>query len=303
MFVKRGTITTSALWFMFDIVLAVVIFFLLSSFVDRAAETTTFEKNFLARDTALLVETLYAAPGTVELDYTQDSLWFTFNFQENIVQVYDATLNDNPPAIEKSIFPYTGDNNIAFKNRIITPLKKIERKESIFPTRWLTTNRPEQEKETTVTLNFKKTNQELVINSEVNFNKLSCPIIESSMPSKITIVPKTILGQTSTFTDSLRLRLNADLKDFLELKDEFAIIEIREGNPKALVSQGSQRSRKLACLIINELSDTYQINPEITISDDQTLTKAKIAIIIQIPKELQNQKTIEAIIKGVEQYG
>ena len=54
---------------MFDVVLAVVVFLALMDYVVDVQKQTIFERNYIARDTAILINTLSAAPGDVSYTY------------------------------------------------------------------------------------------------------------------------------------------------------------------------------------------------------------------------------------------
>ena len=159
---------SAALWFMIDLLLAIVIFLILASYVDRASEETTFEKNFLARDIALLIDALYASPGNVNLEYPQDTFWFTFEFNKNQVQVYDVTEIPTPTLIDRAVYPYIEDSNLEFSYKIITPENKAKKSKSILvrypPFSWFTSDRPAEEEGTSVSLSFIKTTKALGVN-------------------------------------------------------------------------------------------------------------------------------------------
>src|SRR4030042_860594 len=71
--------------------IAILCFLLIGA---RLAETT-YEKNFLARDMALLIDTLYASPGDVEYVYDLSAIKselnkFDFEIKDGYVTVYDS---------------------------------------------------------------------------------------------------------------------------------------------------------------------------------------------------------------------
>lgn len=312
---KRGQITTMVLWFMIDLVLAIVIFFILSSYVDRAAEYTTFEKNFLARDIALLIDTLYAAPGNVITNYSQDTLWFTFKFDKNQVQIYDITENPNPPMSDRALYPFIEDRNLKFEYKIITPGVKAQKSKSILkktpPFSWLTTNKPIIEPGTSASLQFIKTSQELGVNELININKLQCPVIETEKPESITLVPRTINGTLYTFTDSLKEKIktfieDTQTKDQIEIEKTAIILQITTGKKdaiKAYILPDSPKSRKLACLILNNILDKNPtLKADIFLSTNSILKKAPVALTLELGKNLQTPQTISAISDAFEEY-
>lgn len=86
---KKG-ISHDLFFNVFELVLAFVVVLALFNFVADVVEQTIFEKNYLARDLALFVNILYAAPGKVVYTYEEDARDFILNFTENRIAVYDA---------------------------------------------------------------------------------------------------------------------------------------------------------------------------------------------------------------------
>ncbi len=72
---KRGTLTLEKILTHLGMLgLAILVYFILQSYVKSIDEDTEFQKIFLTRDTSLLVSTLYAAPGRVDYIYAFDKL-------------------------------------------------------------------------------------------------------------------------------------------------------------------------------------------------------------------------------------
>jgi hypothetical protein len=310
---KRGDVTHESLWFMFDLVLTVIVFLSTTYMVDNAVESTKFEKNFLARDVSLLLETLYAAPGVVSINYAQEKFWFSFNFDKNKVEVYDA--NELMPY--KGTYTFMRDNNLELKNKLVEPAVKQGKVgtflTNIMPVSWFVTNKPEKKEGSSANLMFIKTSQEISINSAVNLNKLQCLAIKGSKPTSISILPKTINGQVFDFTDYLKNNLAKSVsetrtKEIVELKEgeEILIIQINpvENNTlKAYVKADSERSKKLACLVLNRLSDKYpNIKPEIQLSTEEILNKAPVSLVLEIGKKMENVENSLEISKAFEEY-
>ncbi|MBI2139477.1 N-acetylmuramoyl-L-alanine amidase [Candidatus Woesearchaeota archaeon] len=57
----------------------------------KIQETTFFEKHYLVRDMAMIVDVLYAAPGNMAVVYDKDTKTFSFKFSPKEAIVYDAT--------------------------------------------------------------------------------------------------------------------------------------------------------------------------------------------------------------------
>lgn len=72
---KKGTLALrQSLIHLGMIALLVVVYFLMDAYVNSIAQDTEFERIFLSRDIALLVNSLYSAPGNVEYIYSFDKL-------------------------------------------------------------------------------------------------------------------------------------------------------------------------------------------------------------------------------------
>ena len=71
----------------FEYMIAFVVLVALLQFVNGIIEQTIFEKNYLARDIALLVNTLSAAPGNIIYTYNEDTSKFLLEFNENAIIV------------------------------------------------------------------------------------------------------------------------------------------------------------------------------------------------------------------------
>jgi len=303
---KRGVLR-GAWWFMIDLVLTVILFFLLTTFVDNVGESTTFEKNFLARDVSLLLDSLYTAPSNVKIDYPQDTFWFDFKFEENQVQVYDATQIQDPPLIQRVFFPFMEDRNLILEYKTVLPEKKAEWKKTIlqriFPT--LTRSKPEQTPETSAKLQFMKTTDEISINKKLNINKLTCPTVAVAKPTKVILMPET--GELSQITAALSPHIeNSEKADYvpIEMPDMLIKINLKDKSLQAKIKPNSEPSRKLACLILNNLLDLNpDLKPTIIPSDEALLTSAITAVSLYLDKTIiEDPKTIIAISKAFQQY-
>ena len=111
----------------FELVLAVIIAIALFLFISDIAEQTIFEKNYLVRDLALVINTLYAAPEEIVYNYEEDTSKFILDFTENKVTVfrkeeektntnifYLFAENKNTPFRYKTISIDEKDNKIGF---------------------------------------------------------------------------------------------------------------------------------------------------------------------------------------------
>ncbi|MBI2658667.1 hypothetical protein HYX05_01010 [Candidatus Woesearchaeota archaeon] len=78
------------LWFnVFELVIVFSAGLVLLDTVNSEARGTAFEKNYFARDSALLINTIYASPGNIEYYYPNQTAGFIFDFKQNKVSVYE----------------------------------------------------------------------------------------------------------------------------------------------------------------------------------------------------------------------
>ncbi|MBI2655904.1 hypothetical protein HYX06_05790 [Candidatus Woesearchaeota archaeon] len=101
MFKGKKGISDEVFFNMFELVLAGIVIFSLYNFINDVSKQTIFEKNYLARDMALLINTLYTAPGDVSYTYNENAAKskFIYGFSPNKVEVYEKeeALQQNHP--------------------------------------------------------------------------------------------------------------------------------------------------------------------------------------------------------------
>jgi len=105
---------TNELFFnIFELVLAFIVILALFNFVNGVVKQTIFEKDYLARDLALLVSTLYAAPGQVTYSYNENSKDSSFvsAFMQNKVEVYEKGEAEQ----SRISYPFAENKNIMFR--------------------------------------------------------------------------------------------------------------------------------------------------------------------------------------------
>ncbi len=68
---SKAGMTHDQFFIIFDLILAGVVFTSLLFFINGIKDNSIFERNYIARDTALLLNTLYAAPGDVSYLYKE----------------------------------------------------------------------------------------------------------------------------------------------------------------------------------------------------------------------------------------
>ncbi|MCP3683004.1 MAG: hypothetical protein GY861_09965 [bacterium] len=115
---KRGQVTIET---MIELFLATLIVIGLMTYVGNATSDTTFHKMFLARDVALLLDSVYAAPGDVDYIYYLGENTFRFDIGESkvVVSELDGTRSKSYTYAEDSLM-----TNPTWSTE--TPIKAIE---------------------------------------------------------------------------------------------------------------------------------------------------------------------------------
>jgi len=129
--IKRGSVfnckkgMTHELFFnVFELVLASIVLLALLFFVNGIVKQTIFEKNYLARDLAGLINTVYAAPGELTYRYNENAAGFTFDFGSGKVDVRSESKDP-----ENVFYPFAKNDRISFQYKTLSYAKdsvKIE---------------------------------------------------------------------------------------------------------------------------------------------------------------------------------
>ena len=98
-----------------QILIAIMVYWALQSYIDSVAKDTLFEKLYLSKDIALLINTIYGGPGEVNYLYTNikaelNTFEFDFKEQKASVNEFDSKgkLVVEQPYGEDLNFPYSG---------------------------------------------------------------------------------------------------------------------------------------------------------------------------------------------------
>ena len=124
MFNKRGM--TNELFFnIFELILAAIVLLSLLTFVKGVANQSIFEKNYLARDLASTVNTIYAAPGDVDYNYYENSKGFVFftEFAPNRIFAYEKE-EKNPE--QHIYYPFAEDKKIQFSYNTMNHSSQVQ---------------------------------------------------------------------------------------------------------------------------------------------------------------------------------
>lgn len=131
LFSKRADVTVELLFVLIQLILALSIYIALQNYVNSVEDDTLYEKFYLSKDLALFLNTLYASPGEVNYEYSNEKLdisRFIFDFKTQKVVVKEVTkpivegISNKPIPIEH---PYGEDKNLEWKSEDISQSDKM----------------------------------------------------------------------------------------------------------------------------------------------------------------------------------
>lgn len=314
---KKGDITLMTIA---EIVAGVALAYLLVLVVKERATGEIYDKVFLSRDLALMVDAIETVPANIFYGYTSD--WtYSFAFKNNQVSVYTRTMDE----LGRADYPYASSNS------------KID---------FLFTK--------PIYLIFSKTGDELRISGSdppetkellnQRLNKMQCPRTDANekiggktalidpgysfalapeATRQLEIIAKTIQSRNTAFKEIAILenpQYGKQLREAIDEKNPDVLIFLRTAastNPNNLkiFTQDDVRQAKLGCLIINSILDKKElggIEGATTVSTDteQGIAENKGAIIIELGNAdaeknsllKQAQYSGEAIYEGLMAY-
>jgi len=249
---------------LFQILIAIIVYWTLQHYIDSVAKDTLFEKSYLSKDLALLTDAIYSGPGEIRYLYTNERAElnkFEFDFNKQKVSVREIGVKEEIPLA----FPYGEDLNLQFSGQIISKVNQIA---------------------------FSKTKNKLEIypNFKAKVKKLVCPDINTKSDLKqlsiLIYSEKTELKENIGKALAEKLKPNfkevvyLDIEEAKKRSKDFNLIfgidfnwddkdrNIITASVFALDSkEAKEKSQKLACKIVNRL-----------IEEDYLITFVKIDI-------------------------
>ncbi len=85
--------------------------------IVNITEEVGFEANFLARDVAMVINTLYASPGNMIVTYDKNMKWFGLRIKDNVVGIHDETR----PITELASYPFLADRHATVNEGSLAP--------------------------------------------------------------------------------------------------------------------------------------------------------------------------------------
>src|SRR4030042_2742413 len=104
---KKGDATHESAQIMLWALFLAVFAFILFGFVNTVRSGTVFEKNYIARDLAMVVNTVYASPQDLVYVYPTNTSLFYVTIKDHKVRVTDVAME--PESVDK-IYWYADEN-------------------------------------------------------------------------------------------------------------------------------------------------------------------------------------------------
>ncbi len=306
---KRGEIEVSLVLLLGLIIFAVVALFFFG-YAKQVAEKTLFEKRFLARDLALVLNTVQSVPGDVTLYYVEPSAnlsRFRYHFENKLV-----TLSDSPNEVGTRVsYPFFTDSSL------VSSLPSLDH--------------PSQ-------LVFIKTAHALHVSDHEDtalVERLSCSRVSQLSLSKETLV----LDSGDQMNSAL-----VQVTDYLEAKSDFAKttrtwktelpenlyaqrlsliekdtslvfgLDIQDGDAITVVyptDASSEQSKKLACLLLDQLAQNFPdavltSRPQQSSDDFLRINSEGLAVVVVLGDEssvfADPSRLGSSLFSGIQEY-
>ena len=121
---KKADVTHELYFIIAQVSIALFILWVLLAYVDSIKEDTLFEKIYLSKDLALITNTIYAAPGNVFYEYSNEKAnlsKYSFNFESQKVSVQEIKKGE----VLSIEHPYSQDLNYNTKNLKLSSEQKF----------------------------------------------------------------------------------------------------------------------------------------------------------------------------------
>jgi hypothetical protein len=245
-----------------DILILLVILSLIISYIGKVGENTTFQKRFIAKDMSLLIDTLYASPGNIYVEYPHTTLWFGISFKKNTLEVFEKPTESQKT---KEIAHFLEDTNLRITKQVFSPLEDYKEKKS-FVRKYLPVfelfkkNKYDLSEKQTLSIRFFKTQNQIKIfdkEPRLNLNEIKCNTDEKI--GKISFIQT---ENNNRFYNSIG-NLFEDLGEITKIdlpkkeKNIILILSLKENSNsnyiKSYYDANSWPLSSLSCSIVNEI--------------------------------------------------
>lgn len=108
--------TKMSLDVLIHLLIGVVIFFAIFTYVQNIYTDDSFERDYIAKDLALAVDALQVPQGNTVMFYAKDTDSYSFVFKDNRVQVFSMIDQPEPPAYLRGMSVFSVDRNFEFQD-------------------------------------------------------------------------------------------------------------------------------------------------------------------------------------------
>lgn len=238
----QGEATEETIYPIIGAAIAIFMMVQLLSAINGLSQNTFFHRGFLERDIASVIDSLYASPGNIIIDYDKDTSWFSFIFGENSVNAYE---NQDILIPDNVVYYFTPDKMTGYSTM---EFKAVFRG-----------NQPSEENLIEgVNLMIAKTDKTLRIDKlrsqPPNLNEIEC--FEVKNAQRFSESPSKGFNDVDDIDDTIEMNYARDYEVFLwYYPGEYD--EAADNTIKAFISSDTnlRENRRLACLIVNQLLD------------------------------------------------
>ena len=103
---KKGMEERLYFWVFYFVVLIIILLGLFN-YINNLSDETTFNQDYLVRDVALILNSVYASPGDIEVRYSVPENNFIFIIENGLV-----TIREEGDVLNKRSYPYQEDNYV-----------------------------------------------------------------------------------------------------------------------------------------------------------------------------------------------
>jgi hypothetical protein len=233
---KKGELTTTQIFTVAEIILALSIVAFLYIFAQHVLSDTTYERSVLSTDQALLIDTIQSQPLNTQLTYSAENIEkYVFCFSNKVSISEDR---DSLPLSHPFFINLFANNQLAYSDNCIE---------------YVTDN-----------IYFSKQADHLIIENKKNTGKYICPYVEIKKDSLLLDPSKDFNNPGEQITQNqqsyqINSLIVSTLIDFLEARNTFQTIEVTRDISQEQPPEEEKQEKiqeKDITIIINTLSTT-----------------------------------------------
>ncbi len=281
---KKGTWNELVMQPMMQLIIVFAVIFLpLFGYVYTATDFDLMARHYIARDTALLVDTMQSVSGNVLFRYKEKTLGNSMNLSENGIYVYDEAGNKIRSRHDHGFFPFLTGLDYEIKPSHLKPFFKPDQ---------------ELEEQDYIKPFLCKSGNELSMLSQANECNLNKPKLEVIIKpfNRIKVQKQTAEYEETRLAEDLLLELEQNqitITDQVDSLTLLIVIKSVEGD-KVSVFYSEDTSRNIANIFALNLETT------VTKSDISSLKDTKYSVLIEFGKEKEHNELINKIVESIK---